>query len=299
MTVMSAASTPGDAGLFEIIRFYLRHPWMTFGVSIAFGFLAIGASFLMTPMYRAEVLLVAVEDAGDGAMSSLLRNFGGFGMLGGFGGSETNRKDEALAMLRSRAFVSAFIDANDGFAVMFPGSWDAEAGEWRVPADEVPSDQDVHIYFTAAVLGIAEDETTGTVAVRITLSDRVLVAQWANDIISTLNEKFRNRVSAEAQKSIEYLYEELEKASLVELRQVIPRLIEGQIETIMLTNVRKEFVFRVIDPAVVQDEDHNVSPRRALIAFIGLLFGGFVGTGVAAFRDAMRAGARIQPAVTD
>jgi uncharacterized protein involved in exopolysaccharide biosynthesis len=157
----------------------------------------------------------------------------------------------------------------------------------------------VYIYFTGSVLGVFEDENAGTVAVTITLPDRVQVAQWANDIVSMLNERFRNRVSAEAQKSIEYLYEELEKATLVELRQVIPRLIEAQIETIMLTNVRKEFVFRVIDPAVVQDEDRNVSPRRALIAFIGLLFGGFVGTGVAAFRDAMRAGARIQPAVTD
>ncbi len=296
---MSAASTSGDAGLLEIIRFYLRHPWMTFGVSIIFGFLAIGASFLMTPVYRADVLLVPVEQSAGGAVSSLLQNLGGLGRLAGLAGGRTRQKNEALAMLQSRAFVSAFIDANDGFAAMYPGSWDAEAGEWTVSADQVPSDLDVYFYFTGSILGVSEDENTGTITVAIKLANRFLVAQWANDIVSMLNEKFRSRVSAEARRSIDYLNEELGKASLVELRRVIHRLIEGQIETIMLTNVRKEFVFRVIDPAVVQDDDRYVSPRRARIAFIGLLFGGFLGTGVAAFRDAMRAGARVQAAVTN
>ena len=296
---MSAASTIADAGSLEIYRFFVRHPWMIFGVSIVFGFLAIGASFLMRPIYRAEVMLVPVGGSGDRALSSLMMNVGGLGTLGRLGGSQTSRKDEALAMLQSRAFVSAFIEANDGFAVMYPDSWDSEAGEWSVSVDAVPSNQDMYIKFMASVMSISEDEDTGTISVAIDLDDRFLVAQWANNIVNMLNEKYRNRVSAEAQKSIAYLYEELGKASLVELRQVIPALIQDQIETIMLANVRQEFVFRVIDPAIVQDADRNVRPRRVRIAFIGLLFGGVLGLSVAAFRDAMRAGARAQAAAAD
>ena len=298
---MSTASTIRDVGLLEIFRFFLRHPWMTFGVSITFGFLAIGMSFLITPVYRAEILLVPADVPGGGAVS-LPQSLSGLGALGGFGlltNMQVSQKNEALAMLRSRAFVSGFIDANDGLAVLYPNSWDAEAGGWTASADQAPSDQDVYIYFTQSVLGVSEDENLGTITIAIELNDRFLVAQWANNIVNMLNERFRSRVSAEAQRSIDYLNEELGKASLVELRRVIHSLIEGQIETIMLTNVRKEFVFRVIDPAIVQDDDRYVSPRRALIAFIGLLFGGFLGTGVAAFRDALRSGARAQAAVTD
>ena len=283
----------------EILRFFVRHPWMIFGVSIMFGFLAYGTSFLMTPIYRGEVMLVPVGGSGDRALSSLLVNVGGLGSLGRLNSSQTSRKDEALAMLQSRAFISAFIDANDGFAVMYPDSWDFEAGEWSESADAAPSNQDMYIKFVTSVMGVSEDEDTGTVSVSIELDDRFLVAQWANNIVSMLNEKYRNRVSAEAQKSITYLYQELGKARLVELRQVIPVLIQDQIETIMLANVRQEFVFRVIDPAVVQDADRIVKPRRAIIAFIGLLFGGFLGLSVAAVREAIRAGARAQTAVAD
>jgi hypothetical protein len=112
-----------------------------------------------------------------------------------------------------------------------------------------------------------------------------------------LNQKFREYVAAEAERSIEYLYGELEKASSVELRQVIHRLIETQIQTIMLTNVRKDFVFRVIDPAAAPDADYYVWPRRVLLAFIGLVLGGLIGLVIAAVREAVRA-ARVADAAS-
>ena len=261
-----------------------------------FGISAIGVSYLMTPLYRAEVLLVPAEGTAGGGLSAL-SNFGALGRLAGLGGSQTNRKDEALAMLRSRAFVSEFIEANDGLAVMYPNSWDAEAGGWKVP-DAAPTRQDAYLLFTQSIMRASENEDAGTISVTIELEDRFIVAQWANNIVNMLNENFRNQVSAEAQKSMIYLNEELEKSSSVELQQAIHRLIEAQIETIMLTNVRKEYVFRIIDPAVVQDEDHYVSPRRALLTFFGLLFGGFIGLCIAAIRDAMRAGGSVQPSTT-
>ena len=296
---MSATSRTTDLGLPEIVRFFLRHFWLIFGMSITFGILAIGVSIRMAPVYRAEIVLVSAEGSSGGSISSLLSNFGGLGRIAGLGGAQTRRKDEALAMLRSRAFVSAFIDANDGFAVMYPDSWDAEAGAWKISADAAPSSQDAYIKFTSSVMHVSENKDVGTISLAIELNDRSLAAQWANDIVSMLNENFRERVSTEAQGSMSYLNDELGKVSSVELRQVIHRLIEAQIETIMLTNVRKQFVFRVIDPAVVQDEDHYISPRRVLLAFIGLVFGGFIGLCIAAFRDAMRAGARAQAAMTD
>ena len=91
-----------------------------------------------------------------------------------------------------------------------------------------------------------------------------------------------------------YLNNELEKARTVELRQVIHRLVETQIETIMLVNVRKDFVFRVMDPAVVQDVKRFVSPRRVLLAFIGLIFGGFLGLSIALVREAVSAAAVVK-----
>ena len=297
--VVGGATRASDAGILEIFRFFLRHFWLISSISLAFGVLTYAASFLMTPVYRAEIVLVSVEESGGGAISSLLSNLGGLGRLAGLGGSSTSRKDEALAMLQSRTFVSAFIATNEGFAAMYPDLWDTEAVKWTVPAGAAPSSQDTYIDFTSSVMGISEDTTSGIISVTIRLADRFIAAQWANDIISMLNEEFRNRVSAEAQRSMEYLEEELEKASSVELRQVINRLIESQIQTITLTNVRKEFVFRVIDPAMASDANRFVSPRPVLYAFIGLLFGGFLGLCIAALLAALRKGTTAQVIASD
>ena len=291
---MIEKSTTGDVGMLEVLRFFLRHFWMIFGSSFVLGIVVYIGSAYMTPVYRSEILLVPAEESSGGSISSLLSSFGGLGRLAGLGGSRTSRKDEALAILRSRAFVSAFIAANDGFAIIYPNSWDTKTGTWMSSVKTRPSDQDVYMHFTKSVMGISENKETGTIALTIDLQDRFIAAQWANNIVVLLNQKFREQVSAEAQRSMNYLGGELDKASSVELRQVINRLIESQIQTIMLTNIRKDFVFRVIDPAVIQDADYYVSPRRALLAFLGLILGGFLGLSIAVVRDALRAGARVQ-----
>jgi uncharacterized protein involved in exopolysaccharide biosynthesis len=296
---MSDKSTIGDAGMLDIFRFFLRHFLLIFGLSFMFGILAYFGSSYMTPVYRSEIMLVPVEESGGGSISSLLSSFGGLGKLAGLGGSQTSRKDEALALLRSRVFVSTFIAANDGLAILYPNSWDSEANTWKSSINSIPSDQDTYRHFTTSVMRVAENKDTGTITVTIDLKDRFIAAQWANNIIRLLNEIFREHVSAEAQRSMEYLSGELEKASSVELRQVINRLIETQIQTVMLTNVRKDFVFRVIDPAVVQDADYYVSPRRVMLAFLGLIIGGFLGLSIALVRDAMRAAARVQAAAKE
>ena len=143
--VVGGATRASDAGMLEIFRFFLRHFWLISGISVAFGVLTYAASFLMTPVYRAEIVLVSVEESGGGAISSLLSNLGGLGRLAGLGGSSTSRKDEALAMLQSRTFVSAFIATNEGFAAMYPDLWDTEADKWTVPAGAAPSSQDTYI----------------------------------------------------------------------------------------------------------------------------------------------------------
>jgi uncharacterized protein involved in exopolysaccharide biosynthesis len=285
---MNETSTTGDAGMIQVIRFFLRNYLLIFVMPFVLGLVIFFATAFMTPIYRAEILLVPAEESGGGSLSTMLSGLGGLGKLAGFSGAGPTRKDEALAMLRSRSFLSAFIESSNGFAVLYPEAWDDEARTWR--ADKaIPSAQDRYLEFTESVLSIGENAETGIIRVAISLPDRLIAAEWANEIVAMLNEKFRERVAAEAKRSIEYLEGELETASSVELRQVIHRLIESQIQTIMLTNVRKDFVFRVVDPAVAPDADYTVAPRRALLAFAGLVLGGLLGLAFALTRESLSA----------
>ena len=62
----------------------------------------------------------------------------------------------------------------------------------------------------------------------------------------------------DATKSINYLREELNKTSVVELQQAIYRLLEkAQTKKIMLANVRDQYAFSVIDSAKVPETQES------------------------------------------
>ena len=51
-----------------------------------------------------------------------------------------------------------------------------------------------------------------------------------------------------SKKSTEFLQQQLERTEIADIREVLYRLIEEQTKTIMFAEVRKEYVFKVIDP---------------------------------------------------
>jgi uncharacterized protein involved in exopolysaccharide biosynthesis len=59
-------------------------------------------------------------------------------------------------------------------------------------------------------------------------------------------------------------------------------LIQSQTETVMLAEVRQEYVFKTIDPAVAPEEKSK--PSRALICVLGTLLGGMLGVVIVLIR---------------
>ena len=69
---------------------------------------------------------------------------------------------------------------------------------------------------------------------------------------------------AEAGKSIEYLKQQVANTSLADLQAMFFELIQSQTETVMLAEVRPEYVFKTIDPAVVPEEKANQAAHRSV-----------------------------------
>jgi uncharacterized protein involved in exopolysaccharide biosynthesis len=53
------------------------------------------------------------------------------------------------------------------------------------------------------------------------------------------------------------------------------QMIEEQLKNKMLAEVQDEFVFKVIDPAVIPEE--KAGPKRALICLLATMLGGMLG----------------------
>ncbi len=246
---------------------------------ISFGFLGavIGVVLALTttPIYRAKVQAVLVDPADAGGASALRNQIGGLAALAGFDlGNAAGRKQEAYATLTSGGFARDFIVAENLKPQLFPKLWDPATKAWRAGENEPTLEQAV-THFMSSVMFVTHDLRTDMVVVNIDWTSPQVAARWANLVVARANERIRAEARRSADRSVEYLNQELAKTSVVELRQAIHRLIEVQINNAMLANVQTEYAFRVIDPAVAPEK--RIRPKRTLMVLAGGVLGGIAG----------------------
>ena len=275
------------------IWYLLSEYWRPIG-GAAIGGLAVGVvlALVLTPIYRAEVVMAPVSDAGTlPGIEALSGQLGGIAGLLGLAGAGESRTQEYLASLRSRLFTKKFIAENNLIPVLFEEKYDLVDGSLRlIEGEDEPSIEDAFKRFDKKVRHINESKQTGLVTVAIDWLDPEIASRWANDLILLANDELRNQAIELGEKSIEFLNEELAKTHVVEIRQSIFKLIEAQIQNIMLANVREEYAFRVIDPAGIPDIDDHRSPNRPLIVLVFLGIGSMLGLLVASILEGRRLG---------
>lgn len=255
--------------LWEILR---SGKWRILAVTCVFSLASLVYAVSATEWFRAEVLLAPATERN---ISSLQNQLGGIAALAGVN-IDSGDSVEAVATLTSREFSRGFIEDNGLLTVLLAEDWDADNQRWieQDPAKQ-PDLRDAVRYFRDDVLRVDEDRATGLVTVAIEWTEPVLAAQWASSIVDRLNAKMRERALQEAESNVFYLREELEQTNVVTLQQAVGRLLESELQKLMLARGTKEFAFRVIDSA--EAPKRRVRPKRALIVAVGTVAGAFVG----------------------
>jgi uncharacterized protein involved in exopolysaccharide biosynthesis len=283
-----ASSGPNLIDVWQLLRDYRL---IIAATVLAGAIVSIVLALMLTPIYRAEVLMAPVVDLENtSGFSALAGQFGGLASLAGIDLSDNRSiKEEAVATLRSRAFTTDFIRSQNLLQILFSDDWDADNERWTVDdPEEEPTLADAFEYFDESVRSVAEDNRTSLITLAVEWRDPEQAARWANLLVDRVNNSIRARAIAEAEKSIEYLNKELAKTAIVELQEAIYRLIEVQINKIMLANVRDEYAFKVIDPAVAPDPDKEVRPNKRLIVILGTFLGGLLGLVLAVIVESWR-----------
>ncbi len=129
------------------------------------------------------------------------------------------------------------------------------------------------------VLSIGEDRRRGTLIVAIEWADPKMAADWANEYVALANELIRTRAIDDSTRNIAYLNEQIERTNVMEVQRVMYNLIEAETKNLMLANVRLDYAFNVIDPAV--PPELRISPRRKVMVLVGLALGFICGVVVA------------------
>ena len=266
-----------EMDLFRLWATLWRSRWLIVSVAAAF---AVGAGIyaqFLPPMYSATVVLAPVRDESLGGLAGQL---GGLASLAGIARVGRDNTD-AVAVLRSRDFVRAFIEEQMLLPVLFPELWDAAAGRWKV---EVPPDPAQGAgFFVAEVRQIEEDGPTGIVSLTVEWHDPELAASWANQLAVRLNNHMRQRALSEAEANVEYLRHQFESTSVVALQQSISELLESEMQKLMLARGNSEYAYRIIDRAEVPRA--KSAPRVNLIVAVAAFFGAMLSAFVALVRD--------------
>ena len=95
--------------------------------------------------------------------------------------------------------------------------------------------------------------------------------EFLNLVITELNSLVRQRKYEEATKSLEYLNLQLSQTSIAGVRSSINSLIKAQLNTQMLTQVRKDYLLTPLDIPYIPDE--RFSPRRTFITILFTIIG--------------------------
>jgi uncharacterized protein involved in exopolysaccharide biosynthesis len=272
-----------EISLRELWDILWRGKWLIIVVTVVFAVASVVYALLATEWYRAEVLLAPAEERSTQGLSGQL---GGLAALAGVsiggGGSA-----EPIAVLKSREFARAFIEDFDLVPLFFQEKWDAANGVWLgEDPEEWPEIRDAIKYFEENVLKVSESRDSGLVTLAIEWTDPEIAAKWARELVIRLNERLRERALQEAETNVAFLQTELGQTSVVTLQQSIGRLLENELQKLMLARGNEEFAFRVIDPPSVPKEP--VRPKPALIAVVGTILGGMLAVFFVFLRHAVR-----------
>lgn len=243
--------------------------------------ISIIVSFLITPVYKAEILLLPVLDDRNGTATSVLSSqLGGLASLAGLNvGGGGAGKDEAIAILQSRVLIDLYVKENALLPVLFASDWDENAGQWKSRSrDDIPTLWDAYKLIEKRVRQVNVDKRTGLVTLTIEWKDPELAARWAQGLVNRANAYLRAKAVESAENNLAYLQEQGRQAASIELQQAIYRLMETEIKKSMLANASEEYAFKVVDPPVVPEEKE--SPKRLRITVIGALVGLFVSIAV-------------------
>ena len=218
-------------------------------------------------MYRAEILLTSSESKNQNTSAAST----GLAVLAGVNLQSTDNKTLiAIETLKSRKFISEFLIRHEALpALMAPISWNSqedilEVGEYHGSIQEATK-RFKSIFFVGKI-------STRTPFVLMTI-EHISPTQgrdWLEAMVKDLNQFLSERDLAEVENSIKYLQEQINKTNVSDLKQLFYSMIEAQTSKAMLAEVRPEYAFRVIDPAIAPELKH--SPFRAFITLQSVIY---------------------------
>ncbi|MGR5094944.1 Wzz/FepE/Etk N-terminal domain-containing protein [Vibrio maritimus] len=294
-----------EIDLKELFFAIWKGKWVIIATTFMFAVGAVVFAISQPNTYKADTLLAPAVTSGQGGLAKMAGQLGSLAAIAGvnLGGGESSQTDLAVQIMKSRQFVEHFIQMHDLLVpIMAAKEWepnsntlvldneiyDESTGNWlREPKGlrgAQPTAQEAYKVFISEIFSVSQDKESGLYTVSVEHFSPFLAQQWTTWLVEDINKVMRERVIAESSQNLEYLTKQLNKTSVAEMRSAFYQIVEEQTKSLMLAEVQEEFIFKVLDPAVVPELKSG--PKRALISILGTIFGVMLGVAIVVIRFA-------------
>ena len=308
-TTFPSAAQDDEIDLRELFSVIWQGKWLIVAVTAVFAIGAIIFAVKQPNIYKSEALLAPASEEQGGGLSGLASQFGGLASLAGVNlgaKSGVDKTQMAIEVVKSRQFSADFIqkhkilpdlmaakawDITQDKLIYDPELYDAQAKTWvrevKAPFKPEPSMQEAFKVFSqVVVVNTAKD--TGMVTIAVEHLSPTVAQQWIIWLVQDINKTMKDRDVAEANRSREFLSQQIALTNVADIKTILYKLVEEQAKTIMFAEVRDEYVFKTIDPAFIPEE--KAKPKRALICVLGTMLGGMLGIMFVLVRHFVRKG---------
>ena len=187
--------------------------------------------------------------------------------------------DEIAGLIQGRAFIYKFIQDNNLLPILFEKDWNKDKKAWEpsmvhrwIYGDTI-SIWDGYTKFSD-ILDVETDDETNLTTISLKWTDAKLATEWANKIVGTINSQLRELAIKESEDVLAQLQEQLNRTSALELKLALYGLMETQMAKVTAAKVHPEFAMKILDNAVVPDDQAIPYFQLILIAvslFLGLV----------------------------
>jgi uncharacterized protein involved in exopolysaccharide biosynthesis len=269
--------------LWDLGKALLDHRWWLISPAIALGVLGAVYSLLATPIYQSSALLSPVDNSRSAASASasLLQQFAPVAGIS----AKSQESLVAFATLTSVQLAEDFINRYELMPILYEEEWDPTQRRWKTAdSEKTPDLRDAVKKFRTDIVSVSSDLQTGLITLTISWKDANTAKKWAGDFVALANATIRDRDAARAEQNVAYLSSQIPLTTSVQVQASLGRLLDQELQTIMLAKGNREFAFRVIDPPKVPKM--RSSPKRAQITILSAFAGGMMGLVALLFRNA-------------
>jgi len=221
--------------------------------------------FNLPDIYQSRVLIVTPESE---------KNLGENSLIQSLSASPNNNKvDNSLVVLRSQDFLIDYAIKNNLKHKLFSNQWDSNNLKWR---GKEPSNKSMYKLLRKMISNSTEGfsrNKTGLYEILVEWEDPINlddVSKLANGLAKSINESYKESKVDSLRQSILFLNKEIDRINVLEIKNLLYKLIQEKYSEISMLSVNKKPVFEIIDTAKTP-EIPVYMPKKTIVLVLAIL----------------------------